>query len=58
MSKKKKIDTNVSDKTEEDFLQKYIENQFTQKPTLTTNQAKTEIIMPIVTEPKKKQYFA
>jgi hypothetical protein len=57
MSKKKKTDTNVSDKKEEDFIQVYIENQFTQKNTPTVIQER--IPQPTVNETsKKKQYFA
>lgn len=57
MSKKKKTDANVPDKKEEDFIQVYIENQFTQKNTPPVIQER--IPQQTVNEPaKKKQYFA
>lgn len=57
MSKKKNTDINVSDKKEEDFMQFYIENQFTKKNTPPVIQKR--INQPTVNEPaKKKQYFA
>jgi len=54
MRKKKKTDTNVPDKKEDDFLKTYIENQFTQKNPPSVQDKN----LVVETTNKKKQYFA